>query len=281
MKRPLIFTDLDGTLLDPATYSCQPAYPALKLIREKQIPLIFCSSKTRKEIEHYRRLLDNQDPFVTENGGGIFIPEGYFDLSALPPGLVTIREPGYTVIRLGAPYPLLRRAVRELRAEGFAITGFGDMTAAEVAGLTGLDAEQATMAKERDFDEPFILNGVSADAERLCESIRAKGFYSTKGRLFHLLGKSDKGEAVDLLSALFRERWRCEPTVIALGDSPNDLPMLRRADYSVAIRKPDGSHDPSFDLPQMIKADGIGPAGWSEAVLQVLRELSGNRRQEA
>jgi len=272
MKRPLIFTDLDGTLLDHGTYSCQPAYPALKLIREKNIPLIFCSSKTRKEIEHYRRLLDNHDPFVTENGGGIFIPEGYFDLSTLPPNLVTIKEPGYTVIRLGAPYALLRRAVRELRAEGFAITGFGDMTAAEVVGLTGLDAEQATMAKERDFDEPFTFSGGAADVEKLCENIRRKGFCSTKGVFFHILGKSDKGKAVDILSTLFRQRWG-KITVVALGDSPNDLSMLRHADYPVAIRKPDGGHDPNLDLPHSIKTDGIGPAGWNEVVLQLLRTL--------
>jgi mannosyl-3-phosphoglycerate phosphatase len=279
MKRPLIFTDLDGTLLDHATYSCRPAYPALKLIREKKTPLIFCSSKTRKEIEHYRRLLDNHDPFVTENGGGIFIPEGYFDLSTLPADLVTTKERGYTVIRLGAPYLLLRRAVRELRAEGFAVTGFGDMTVAEVAELTGLGLDQAAMAKERDFDEPFIFNGGSAAAEKLCETIRAKGFFTTRGKLLHIIGNSDKGEAVAILSSLFRQSGD-EIAIVALGDSPNDLPMLRQADYPVAIRKPDGSHDPTLDVPHLTKSAGIGPEGWNQAVLQILRGLDGTRRQE-
>jgi mannosyl-3-phosphoglycerate phosphatase family protein len=272
MKQPLIFTDLDGTLLDHATYSCQPAYPALKLIREMRIPLIFCSSKTRKELEHYRRLLDNHDPFVTENGGGIFVPEGYFDFSALPPDLDSIKEPGYTLVRLGAPYSLLRLAVQELRDEGFAITGFGDMTVAEVSGLTGLNSEQAAMAKEREFDEPFIFYGGVANIDELCERIRAKGLNSVQGNLFHILGNSDKGKAVDILASLFRQSCG-EITIVALGDSPNDLPMLRRADYPVAIRKPTGSHDPSFDLPRLIRAEGIGPAGWNEAVLRLLREL--------
>lgn len=272
MNKPLIFTDLDGTLLDHATYACQPAYLALKLIREKKIPVIFCSSKTRKEIEHYRRQLDNQDPFITENGGGIFIPDGYFTLPTFPPGLVTSREPGYTVIHLGAPYLHLRRAMRELREEGFAITGFGDMTVAQVAELTGLDMKQASMAKERDFDEPFIFNGSAAEAEKLRARIRAKGFFSTQGTLFHILGKSDKGAAAALLVTLFREQWG-KLSVIALGDAPNDLPMLRLADYPVAVRKPDGSHDPSLDLPRLFKADGIGPEGWNEVVLQLLRTL--------
>ncbi len=128
MKKIVVFTDLDGTLLDHATYSHEPALPALQLLREQQIPLVLCSSKTRTEIEYYRRLLDNHDPFVSENGGGIFIPEGYFDLSTLSPGLATSRDTGYVSIRLGAPYQSLRQTVKELQSEGFALTGFGDMT---------------------------------------------------------------------------------------------------------------------------------------------------------
>ncbi len=50
----VIFTDLDGTLLDRDTYSFEPALPALRLIRQKDIPLVLSSSKTRAEIEFYR-----------------------------------------------------------------------------------------------------------------------------------------------------------------------------------------------------------------------------------
>ncbi len=79
MKKLIIFTDLDGTLLDYSTYSFEAAIPALQLLKEKNIPLIICSSKTGKEIEHYRKKLGNTHPFISENGGGIFIPKGYFD----------------------------------------------------------------------------------------------------------------------------------------------------------------------------------------------------------
>ena len=72
MSKIIVFTDLDGTLLHPKTYSFEAAMPALKLIKEKDIPIILCSSKTRAEIEVYRKKLDNQHPFVSENGGGIF-----------------------------------------------------------------------------------------------------------------------------------------------------------------------------------------------------------------
>jgi HAD superfamily hydrolase (TIGR01484 family) len=78
MKKLIIFTDLDGTLLDYSTYSFEPALPALQLLKERDIPFIICSSKTKKEIEYYRKKIGNNHPFISENGGGIFIPKGYF-----------------------------------------------------------------------------------------------------------------------------------------------------------------------------------------------------------
>lgn len=78
MARIIIITDLDGTLLHPKTYSFEKAMPALRLIKEMGIPLVFCSSKTRTEVEVWRQRLENSHPFISENGGGIFIPDGYF-----------------------------------------------------------------------------------------------------------------------------------------------------------------------------------------------------------
>jgi mannosyl-3-phosphoglycerate phosphatase len=79
MKQIIVFTDLDGTLLDYRNYSFEKALPALELIKQKNIPLVICSSKTRSEIEYYRKKLSNDHPFISENGGGIFIPKDYFE----------------------------------------------------------------------------------------------------------------------------------------------------------------------------------------------------------
>jgi mannosyl-3-phosphoglycerate phosphatase len=76
--RFLVFSDLDGTLLDHDTYSFEAALPAIRLLKEKKIPLIICTSKSSGEINRLRPLIGNIDPFISENGGGIFIPEGYF-----------------------------------------------------------------------------------------------------------------------------------------------------------------------------------------------------------
>jgi len=269
MKQILIFTDLDGTLLDYSDYSFTQALPALEIIKQREIPLIICSSKTQAEIEHYRRKINNRHPFISENGGGIFIPKDYRELIITNYEFQTGEEADYYIIRLGARYDDLRMAIKELQQEGFDVKGFGDMSIEEVADITGLSKEEAAMAKERDFDEPFVFSGNDSSAHTLKERISEKGFHYTQGIYFHILGNSDKGKAVSMLADMYRNKFGDIATV-AIGDSLNDVPMLKRVDYPVVVQKPDGSYDPRISLPNLIKAAGAGPVGWNKAVTEIL-----------
>jgi mannosyl-3-phosphoglycerate phosphatase len=269
MTNLVIFTDLDGTLLDHTTYSFEKALPALALIRQNKIPLVLCSSKTRKEIEYYRKRLGNDHPFISENGGGIYIPKGYFIFRVDSRELRMSNGTDYRVIGLGAKYGDLRKVVEMLRREGFKIKGFGDMTAKELSEVANMSIYEAEMAMERDFDEPFIFEGGEAEERRLFERIRSEGFNVTQGRFFHILGESDKGKAVAILIEFYKRKLG-EITTIALGDSPNDIPMLENVDRPIIVRKPDGTYDSRIDIPGLEKSDGIGPDGWNCAVLAIL-----------
>ncbi len=270
MKRTIVFTDLDGTLLDYSTYSFDKALPALNALKQADIPLVICSSKTKTEIEYYREKLKNHHPFISENGGGIFIPKSYFDFDIRTIVCDITEEGGYYIIALGARYSSLRKAIEELRNEGLPIRGFGDMTIEEVAALAGLSLKEAAMAKERDFDEPFILEDSGAQTKDLLQAIKEKGFSFTEGRFFHLLGNSDKGRAVSILNVFYRRQFGAL-TTIALGDGPNDTPMLIEVDYPVLVQKTDGSYDGRIDIPNLIRAEGIGPEGWNRAVNGLMR----------
>jgi mannosyl-3-phosphoglycerate phosphatase len=265
--KPVVFTDLDETLLSRHTYSFAEALPALALLKERDIPLVICSSKTKAEIEVYRRRLENSHPFVAENGGGIFLPRGYFsDMAGYP----AFEENGYEVIIRGVRYERLRKVLTDLRARGFPLRGFGDMTAPEIAELTGLSEEEASLAKKRHFDEAFIFSG---DVRKLGKSIRETGLTITQGRLFHLTGENDKGQAVEIVKNLYARAYG-DIVSIALGDSPTDAPMLARADYPVLVGKDDGTYDERVQVPGLMRAPGIGPAGWNTAVREILDRLS-------
>lgn len=263
MQKTLIFSDLDGTLLDAGSYSFDAALPALDRIRARAIPLILCSSKTRAEIEACRQRMRNGHPFIAENGGGIFIPRGYF---SAPGEAATVGN--YRLIALGTPYAEIRRRFVALRERlGARVRGFGDMTAEQVAELTGLSRDQASLARQRDFDEPFVFDG--APDPRFLRAIEGDGLSWTQGRIFHILGRHDKGRAVEILKALFQQESG-NIYSIGLGDGLNDLPLLRAVDCPVLIRHEDGSFDARVVMEGLARTRLPGPQGWNEAVQRLL-----------
>ncbi|WP_455377343.1 HAD-IIB family hydrolase [Petrachloros mirabilis] len=271
----IIFTDLDGTLLDGHTYGHEAAVEALDAVRSRHIPVILVSSKTRAEIEPLRDRLQLIHPFVVENGGGIVIPRNYFPF---PIDGAVVRG-DCLVLELGVPYADLRCILAELQQRfGREVRGFGDMTPEEVARHTGLSLSEARLAKEREYDEPFIFSGSSSVLAQLTEEILAKGLRCVSGgRFFHLMGTQDKGHAVRLLSALYRRQYAEDPDAVVvtagLGDSPNDLPMLAAVNRPFLVQRPDGSHDGRVSLPELSFVQAPGPSGWNRAVLSLVENI--------
>lgn len=271
----VVFTDLDGTLLDHQTYAFEAARPALKLLKDREIPLIFCSSKTRAEVERYRRLFHDGDPFIVENGGAIFIPRGYFPFSF--PYQRTVGN--YLVIELGVPYFHLVRALDQAKREsGVKVLAFSDLGIREVAMLTGLPLEEATLAKRREYDEPFQVKGGPEKLARLAALLEEKGLHVTRGgRFHHLTGGCDKGRAVAMLIELFRRKLG-SLTTVALGDSLSDRPMLEVVDLPILVQKEGGRYDPEVQLSTLIYAPGVGPEGWNATLLELFAREGGNGR---
>lgn len=267
-----IFTDLDGTLLDHDTYEWDAAKPALERCKVMDIPVNLVSSKTRGEIERIRAAMANSDPFISENGGGIFFPD---EKSYKRPN-GTVFASGMWRWSLGQPYTFLVRSLREIRQElGWNIRGFSDMTVEEISHITGLDLETSRLASKRDYDEPFLLpeDGREYSFDSLCESASRRGLgISVGGRFFHLHGKNNKGNAVRTLISWYRANHAGLITA-ALGDSPNDYPMLEVVDVPILVRSVDASEKRQVSLRNLRTTRDKGPEGWNRAVLDLLAEL--------
>jgi mannosyl-3-phosphoglycerate phosphatase len=260
----VLFTDLDGTLLDDTTYSWKAARPAVELLGARGVPWVIVSSKTRAEIEPLRDEMHHRHPFVVENGGAAFIPEGYFGR----PVQNAVRRDGYEVLEWGRPYAELLRALASAAiCERYPVKGFSQMSTDEVCRATGLSPAQAERARRREYDEPFLA--VEAHGRsRLLGAIQRSGFRWTHGgRLYHVSGNHDKGTAVRAMIALYGRRYRTV-TSIGLGDSLNDLPLLQAVDLPVLVR----SRHPlvPFGLPGAKRTRDFGPRGWNEAVVESL-----------
>ena len=184
----MIFTDLDGSLLNEDDYSFAEAAPALARIGQLGIPLIIATSKTRVEVETLQQEMGMSAPFIVENGGGIFFPDDYRKMA--------VKD---AVIPLGVPYAEIR-AFLEALPGSIRVRGFGDLTERELAAISGLTLEQAALSKQREFTEPFILE--DAAVLPLLEGRAAMaGLQVVRGgRFHHLIGAGqDKGRAVRLL----------------------------------------------------------------------------------
>jgi len=265
----VVFTDLDGTLLDHETYSYSPAEEALDLLERKRIPLILCSSKTRAEIELIQLDLRLRHPFISENGGAIFMPRAYFPIT--PEGVRSVE--GYEVIEFGAPYWQLVDPLHRISTElGIRVVGFSDMSVEEVAQDCKLSPMEARLAKMREYDEPFRILGFSPAARsRLLDALHEAGLRCTRGgRYYHVTGVTDKGLAIRTLKSLYAQAWGTVVTV-GLGDSLNDVSLLREVDIPVIVRNPAaGATGRLFrKVPTARLTKAPGPRGWNEAILEV------------
>lgn len=267
----VVFTDLDGTLLRHQDYDWLPASEALAELKRRRIPLVIASSKTRAEIIRWRARLGNQDPFISENGGGLFIPPG-----ATPRTIpLASMSRGYLTVRFGAGYPRLRGCLRAISRElGVRLRGFGDMGSTEIARRTGLPDEELSLSKEREYDEPFIpIRPLTAAEETRLEALAlAAGLRVTRGgRFYHLIGPSSKGAAARLLMTGYGGE-DAPVRSLALGDGANDLELLEAVDRPVVVARPDRTHAPELRaaLPHARFTTGIGPDGFNEAILEFL-----------
>ena len=263
----LVVSDLDGTLLDHTTYAFDAARAALERLRDARVPLVLCTSKTRAEVEPIRAALGNAHPFIIENGGGVCVPVGYFPFEIDG----AARRGDYEVIPLGDPYAELTRALaRASQANGVAVRGFADLTDDEVAAETGLTLSEARLARQREFDEPFVVLEPER-APTLFAAIEREGKrWTTGGRFHHITGTNDKAAAVRLLVGLYRHQLG-DVLTVGLGDAPNDAEFLREVDVPILIASPRVDQ-----LRALVPGGRVttleGPAGWNAAVLALLDE---------
>jgi mannosyl-3-phosphoglycerate phosphatase len=268
----LVVTDLDGTLLDRETYEVGPALDAVAALREAGVPLVLCSSKTRAEMEPLAARIGVDGPLVVENGGAILAPAG--SLQAWPPWDRV--EGGRAALVLGVPRERLVEALPEVaRDAGARVRPFASMSVGEVAALTGLAEDEAALAMRREYDEPFVVEDPpgrdpALDA-RLDRAARGRGLRVTHGgRVHHLTGPADKGQAVRALVHVWPGGVGGD--VVGLGDAANDLALLQEVTRPIVMPRPDGTVDPALAarLHGRERAPLPGPAGWSAAVLAVL-----------
>lgn len=254
----LVFTDLDGTLLDHETYSYAAAKEALAVLKARSIPLILASSKTEAEMRPLSHGLGLNAPMIVENGAGIC---------------------GLNDTALGKPcYGELRQIIEKLPSDlRNSYEGFGDWSAEEIAKQTGLPLDAARLAAQRQFSEPGHWSGSDEAFARFTAILNENGFQAVRGgRFTTLMPKTSKAEAMKKLIGHFSQIANETITAIALGDAPNDVAMLEAADRGVIIANPAHAALPALKGEtegRIIRSSQVGPEGWNMSVLELIAML--------
>ncbi len=270
--KTLIFTDLDGTLLDHDTYSWAAAAPALARATELGVPVIPCTSKTLPECLEIEASLGLQGPIIFENGSGVALPKQTFPQ---PPNRKCEETETHWIFAFGMGYGSLRQILLSIRdSRRYHFRGFGDMRLAEIMEATGLGEKAAALAQQRRHSEPLLWLDNARNFDRFRDDANARGLTLTRGgRFIHVMESSNKGKAMLWLATLYEFLWGAGPFIIALGDSNNDLPMLAEADIAVVIRN---AHKSALNVSasagqRVFVTEETGPVGWNQAVLDLLK----------
>ncbi len=266
----LVFSDLDGSLLDHHSYSFDEARPALAALERLAIPLILVSSKTRAEIRDIRIALGNAQAYIVENGAAVILPRESFEQQ--PPGT---RADGEDWIYETVPgrehwLKILESVAPDYPGQFLSFHQAGDDGVQE---LTELDPQAASAANTRDYSEPVAWLGDDRGKTAFASALRAAGASVQQGgRFLSVSGDCDKGRALSWLREQYRLKGHhAQVHDLAIGDSANDCAMLEAAATALLIKSP------VHDFPALQRTSGVmysraeGPAGWSEGVNEWLR----------
>ena len=259
----LLFSDLDGSLLDHHRYDWSPARPWLARLRRLGVPVIPVTSKTRSEIMPLRQAMElTETPFVAENGAVVGLPPAWCHARIDRPG-----PDGLAIRTLGMDIGFIRKRLAVWQARlGVAFTPISAMSLDELVAFTGLPEAEARLARMREGSEPLVWEDDEAGLEALRAGLAGDGLRLVRGgRFWHATGEAHKGSAVAWLVERFQALRGRRPLTLALGDGPNDIPMLEAVDQAVVIR---GCHGLVVEPDQsaLYRSAATGPTGWAEGV---------------
>ncbi|MDU0355151.1 HAD-IIB family hydrolase [Paraglaciecola aquimarina] len=268
-KQHIIFTDLDGTLLDHHSYSFAPVVSILDKLQQEGIPVIPNTSKTFAELVEIRGALKLTTPFIVENGAAIYIPTHFFPQQPIG----TIEKSGYWLKEFS---PRVEHWVGVLDTLQAAFSEefehFSRMSVKRISEVTGLSEHDAELAATREYGEPVNWLGDQASKTLFIHALEEAGATPLQGgRFLHVSGYSDKGQALTWLLNEYQKQHpdkQCDS--IALGDGQNDVAMLEVASLAIRILSPTTPPPELKRTNKVITSHNFGPTGWAECIEAIL-----------
>ena len=260
----LLFTDLDGTLLNKKTFEFKAALKLIKNCISKGINIIPNSSKTDLELDEICENLEIPKVYISENGSFIY-------------GLNFLSEN-------------LNKKVHLSRNKAVIFKNFSDNiniklqkkclileneTLQNQIEILGLPHNKISKAMNRKFSMPFIFLGNKEEEVELKNNVKKHGLnIQFGGRVFSLGDEVSKGNAMMRFISLLSNETKKNYVSICVGDNENDFDMLDKSDYPCLVKN--GPLKNINFKNQCVFSKTEAPDGWVEVVnktLNIIEEI--------
>ncbi len=272
MKRYLIFTDLDGTLLDHNNYSFGNNEKMISTIINNKNEIIFNTSKTFSECKKLLKELKLSNmPFSAENGAVLYFPKIRFNKIKNSSSFDIYWKLRIAKLSSKNWYQFLKQKQKKYN---FLIAQ--DLSSKILKKYTNLDDTSKML--NREASQIILWEDSLVNLKKFKNALKSEkqGVLIQGSRFMQVSSVCNKRIAKKLISHAYDYQFygTYSKNTIALGDSKNDIDMLNSASYPCLIKNRSG-YFPKLrsNKKNIIKSSKFAPDGWRQVLYKLNKTL--------
>ena len=261
-KKIVIFTDLDGSLLNRENFEFLNIKNYIKKLLSNGIFIIPNSSKTKFEIKNFNDELGEKLPYIVENGAAIYNLN--FLNSNFPEKISLSREKD----------EILKIFVNEIPSELISKCKFVEKLSEETQSkIFGLHKVKLKNALKREYTIPFLFEGDKSEKSRLTKIVEESGLTIQEGgRVINLCDNTSKASAMKNVIKIIKKIVKEKIIIVGVGDNFNDLEMLKNSDIPCLVFNDKFTLD-TINIKNCLVSKKPAPEGWAEVVKMALDKV--------
>ena len=272
MKRYLIFTDLDGTLLNHENYSFGNNMKIISTIIRNKNEIVFNTSKTFRECKKLLKELKLLNmPFSAENGAVLYFPKIRFNKIKNSSSFDIYWKLRIAKLSSKNWYQFLKQKQKKYN---FLIAQ--DLSSKILKKYTNLDDTSKML--NREASQIILWEDSLVNLKKFKNELKSEkqGVLIQGSRFMQVSSVCNKRIAKKLISHAYDYQFygTYSKNTIALGDSKNDIDMLNSAIYPCLINNPSGSFPKlRSNKKNILKSSKFAPDGWSQVLYKLNQTL--------
>ena len=258
----IIFTDLDGTLLDRDTFKFDKIFSYLIELILEDICIIPNSSKTRQEVEFFNKELDENLSYVVENGAAIY---NLNLINSSFPEKISLSRETSEILKI-----FEKKVSIKLRSKCKFIN---KLSIDKQVKILGLSKQKIKFALNREYTIPLLFDGSKNEKTSFFKSVSDAGLSLQEGgRVINLCDKVSKAQAMKKVIKIFKKISKEELITIGVGDNFNDLEMLKNSDIPCLVFNDKFTME-KININNCLVSKKPAPEGWEEVVKLALDKI--------